>query len=62
MSANLDPKAVRFIIDAINCKIDHLKQSQTDNKHDENLCADASNDIAYYGCIIEDLKSIQGYE
>jgi hypothetical protein len=57
MSINLDPKAVRFIIDAINCKIDNLKQSQIDNKYNEDLYADASNDIAYYGCIIEDLKS-----
>jgi hypothetical protein len=55
MPIDLDPKAIRFIVDAINCKIDRLKQSQIDHKDIENICADASNDIAYYRCIIEDL-------
>jgi hypothetical protein len=59
MLINLDPKAVRFIIDAINCKIDHLKQSQIDHENDEDLCADASNDIGYYDCLIEDLNKFR---
>jgi hypothetical protein len=57
MSINLDPKAIRFIIDAINCKIDHLEQITIGQKENEDLCADASNDIGYYGCLIASLQS-----
>jgi inorganic pyrophosphatase len=57
MSINLDAKAVRFIVDAIHCKIDALRKMQDENQDDEDVVADSSNDIGYYHCIIADLES-----
>jgi hypothetical protein len=56
MPIDLDPKAVRFIIDAITVKIAALQAEQKANPDNEDINADASNDIAYYRCIIDDMK------
>ena len=55
MSFELDPKAVRFIVDAITLKIAQLQELQADNPGDENAIADASNDIMYYRSLMQKL-------
>jgi hypothetical protein len=48
MTFELDPKASRFLVAAIQSKIAELTNLQTTHPKDENVVADASNDIMYY--------------
>ena len=52
MKYELDHKAKHFLVNAINSKIVELKNSQKENPTDENIIADASNDIMYYDSLI----------
>ena len=56
MSFELDAKAVRFIVDAIQSKIAELVALQGAHAKDENVVADASNDIMYYKALIAQLR------
>jgi hypothetical protein len=56
MSFELDAKAVRFIVDAIQSKIAELVALQSSHEKDENIVADASNDIMYYKALIAQLR------
>jgi hypothetical protein len=56
MSFELDAKAVRFIVDAIQSKIAELVALQSSHAKDENIVADASNDIMYYKALIAQLR------
>lgn len=55
MSFDLDPKAVRFIVDAINAKIEGLEAVRSSSEN-ENAVADASNDVGYYRSLIAKLS------
>jgi hypothetical protein len=56
MSFELDAKAVRFIIDAIQSKIAELVALQGTHAKDENIVADTSNDIMYYKALIAQFR------
>jgi hypothetical protein len=56
MSFELNAKAINFLIDAVEAKIGILQGSQKSGASDENLVADASNDIAYYRSLIAKLR------
>jgi hypothetical protein len=52
MNFDLDSKAARFLITAIKCKIESLEADQKANPSDEDLIAEASNDMGYYRALI----------
>jgi hypothetical protein len=56
MMFELDPKAVRFLVDAIQSKISELTNLQNMHPNDENIVADASNDIMYYRSLIKHIS------
>jgi hypothetical protein len=56
MTFELDPKAVRFLIDAIQSKIVELTNHQNIHANDENIVAEVSNDVMYYKSLIAKLN------
>jgi hypothetical protein len=56
MTFELDPKAVRFLIDAVQSKILELTNRQNTHANDENIVSEASNDIMYYKSLIAKLS------
>jgi hypothetical protein len=56
MSFDLDAKAVRFIVEAIQSKIAELVALQGAEAKDENIVAESSNDIMYYRALIAQLR------
>jgi hypothetical protein len=56
MIVELDPKAIRFLVAAIQSKISELKSLQVAHPNDENIVADASNDIMYYESLVKKIS------
>jgi hypothetical protein len=56
MVIELESKAIRFLVDAIQSKILELTSLQNKHSNDENIVADASNDIAYYRSLIKKIS------
>jgi hypothetical protein len=56
MAIELDPKAIHFLVDAIQTKILELTSLQNIHSNDEDIVADASNDIAYYRSLIKKIS------
>jgi hypothetical protein len=56
MMVELDPKAIRFLVAAIQSKISELKSLQVAHPNDENIVADASNDIMYYESLVKKIS------
>jgi hypothetical protein len=56
MKIELDPKAIRFLVDAIHSKISELRSLQQIHADDENMVADTSNDIMYYMALIKKIS------
>jgi hypothetical protein len=56
MTVDLDPKAMRFLVDAVHSKILELTNHQKTHSNDENIVAEVSNDIMYYRSLIEKLS------
>jgi hypothetical protein len=56
MKFELDPKAVRFLVDAVQVKISELTNHQNTHSNDENIVSEVSNDIMYYKSLIAKLS------
>jgi hypothetical protein len=59
LQVELHPKALRFVIDAIDHQIGALERSLGGGNLSDDASSDASNDLSYYMAIREDLLSVQ---
>lgn len=53
----LSSKALRFVIDAVRFHADHLEQIADDEAEDEDVRADAGNDMQFLREIAKDLEA-----
>lgn len=57
MLIEINPKAARFIVEAIKNEIIRLETNIKNNPDSEDLISDCSNDISYYKAIMQDILS-----